>query len=91
MSPRKLFRQTERCEDVSRGPTAVADFVSEVLVAEGICAVALLLLSWRQGSTLFGRIWPVVLVVSGALGILASLAFVGCRRGISMGIWRDLM
>jgi len=51
----------------------------------------MLLLSSRQSSTLFGRIWPVLLVVSGALGILASLAFVGRRRGISMGIWRDLM
>ena len=91
MSPRKLFRQTETCEDVSRGPTAVADFVSEVLVPVGICAVALLGLAWRQGSILSLRIWPVLLVVSGAVGILASLAFVGRRRGISMGIWRDLM
>jgi len=91
MSPRKLFRQTETCEDVSRGPTAVADFVSEVLVPVGVCAVALLGLGWRQGSILSGRLWPVLLVVCGAVGILTSLAFVGRRRGISMGIWRDLM
>jgi len=91
MSPRKLFRQTETCEDVSRGRTTVADFVAEVLVPVGVCAVALLLLSWRQGSSVMEWIWPVLSVVCGAVGILASLAFVGRRRGISMGIWRDLM
>jgi len=91
MSPRQLLRQTERCEDVSQGPTAVADFVSEVLVPVGVCTVALLGLGWRQGSLLSGRLWPVLWVVCGAVGILASLAFVGRRRGISMGIWRDLM
>src|SRR5205809_179608 len=91
MSPHKLFWPTETYEDVSRGRTAVADFVSEVLVPVGVCAVALLGLGWRQGSILSGRLWPVLLVVCGAVGILASLAFVGRRRGISMGIWRDLM
>jgi hypothetical protein len=38
-----------------------------------------------------GQIWPFVLVVSGAVGIVAFLAFVGRHRGIRLGICRDLM
>jgi hypothetical protein len=91
MPPRNLFRQTEECRDVSRGRKAVADFVSEVLVPFGVCTLALLLFSWPQNSNRMGQIWPFVLVVSGAVGIFASLAFVGRQCGIRLGIWRDLM
>lgn len=90
MSTRKLFRQTEEYREVSRGRKAIADFVSEVLVPFGVCTGALLLLSWPQNSTHFGQIWPFVLLVSGAVGIVAFLAFVGRHRGIRLGIWRDL-
>jgi hypothetical protein len=91
MSTRKLFRQTKEYRDVSRGRKAIADFVSEVLVPFGVCTLGLLVLSWPQNSSRMGQIWPFVLVVSSAVGIVAFFAFVGRHRGMRLGIWRDLM